>query len=248
MPEALNFSYVGTELDLFAHAKNWKGYWSRVIKPYLGPSVLDVGAGKGATARLLSGVPNQSWLALEPDAELANCIRQDVAAGKIAANCEVRVGTLDALRPDEQFDTILYIDVLEHIEADRMELTRAARHLRPTGRIVVLSPAHNWLYTPFDKALGHFRRYDASTLRAATPDGLKAEKVFYLDGVGLLASLGNRLILNAAHPTAAQIQLWDTWMVPMSKLVDPLTGNRLGKSIVGVWRHAHPSAAEQDQR
>jgi SAM-dependent methyltransferase len=244
MPENPDFSYVGSELDLFALAKNWKSYWTRAIKPYLGPSVLDVGAGKGATARLLSDAPGQRWLALEPDARLASCIRQDVAVGKIAANCEVRVGTLDALSPDEEFDTILYIDVLEHIEADREELTRAAKHLKSTGRIVVLSPAHNWLFTPFDKALGHFRRYNASTLRAATPDGLKVEKVFYLDSVGLLASLGNRLILNAAHPTAAQIQLWDTWMIPTSRLVDPLTGNRLGKSIVGVWRHADPVAAK----
>jgi SAM-dependent methyltransferase len=236
-----DFSYIGTELDLFSLATNWKRYWSGAIKPYLGATVLDVGAGKGATARLLAGAPGQNWLALEPDSQFADCIRADVTAGNIAANCDVRVGTLDAVGTDETFDTILYIDVLEHIEADRAELARAAKHLKPTGRIVVLSPAHNSLYTPFDRALGHFRRYNATTLRAATPDGLEAEKVFYLDSVGLLASLGNRLVLNAAQPTAGQIQLWDKWMVPLSRFVDPVTGNRLGKSIVGVWCHAETS-------
>jgi SAM-dependent methyltransferase len=243
MPDNRDFAYVGTELDVFALATNWKRYWAQAIRRYLGPSVLDVGAGKGATARLLAGAAGQHWLALEPDAELADCIRRDVAAGDIAGNCEVKVGTLDTLSPDQQFDTILYIDVLEHIEADRDELMRAARYLKPTGRIVVLSPAHNWLYTPFDKALGHFRRYSEDSLRAATPTGLVAERVFYLDSVGMLASLGNRLILNSAHPNAKQIRLWDRWMVPISRLIDPLIGNRLGKSIVGVWRLAEAAAA-----
>jgi hypothetical protein len=128
--------------------------------------------------------------------------------------------------------------VLEHIEADRAQLDHAGRHLKPSGRIVVLSPAHNSLYTPFDKALGHFRRYNTASLRAATPDGLVADKVFYIDSVGLLASLGNRLILKASQPTAAQIRLWDTWMVPASRLLDPLTANLVGKSIIGIWRHA----------
>lgn len=237
MAEASNFEYIGTELDLFSLATNWKAYWAMAITPYLGASVLDVGAGKGATARLLSGAPGRRWLALEPDAQMADCIRQEIGSGAIKGPCDVKVGTLEALSPDEKFDTILYIDVLEHIEADRAELDRAAKYLKPAGRIVVLSPAHNWLYTPFDKALGHFRRYDVDLLRRATPASLAVDRIFYLDSVGMLASLANRLILKASHPTPAQIRLWDSWMVPASRVVDPLTGNRLGKSIVGVWRH-----------
>jgi SAM-dependent methyltransferase len=232
------YAYIGSELDLFALAVNWKSYWSQAIKPFLGLRVLDVGAGKGSTARLLSGAPGQRWLALEPDPQLANSIREDIAGGRLPTACEVRIGTLAALAVDELFDTILYIDVLEHIETDRDELTLAATHLAPNGHIVVLSPAHNSLYTPFDKALGHFRRYDSELIRAVTPPSLALEKVFYLDSVGLLASLGNRLVLNAALPTAKQIGMWDRWMVPLSRYVDPLTGHKVGKSIVGVWRHA----------
>jgi SAM-dependent methyltransferase len=224
-------SYIGTELDLFSAATHWKSYWTRMIAPYCGPRVLDVGAGIGATAKLLCSKQQTRWLALEPDPALAERMR----SANLPTACEVRVGTLASLAPQEQFDSILYIDVLEHIEDDMGELERAAAHLAVGGHIVVLSPAHQFLYTAFDKAIGHHRRYNRASLTAATPANLRSERTFYLDCAGMLANLGNRLLLNASAPTATQIRLWDGWMVPMSRILDPLTGYRLGKSIVGVW-------------
>lgn len=248
MADGQDFSYIGSELDLFAEATNWKAHWGRALRPLLGPDVLDVGAGKGSTARVLCDAGVNRWVALEPDAQLAACIRRDVACSDLPPSCEVRVGTLDAVGRDERFDTILYIDVLEHIEADGAELARAARFLKPTGRIIVLSPAHSWLFTPFDTALGHFRRYNRESLLAVTPPELVTEKLFYLDSVGMMASLANRLVLKAAQPTRAQIHLWDKWMVPVSRWVDPMTGYRLGKSIVGVWRRADRTASATETR
>jgi hypothetical protein len=134
------------------------------------------------------------------------------------------------------FDSILYIDVLEHIEEDRVELERAARRLRERGSIVVLSPAHPFLYSAFDKSIGHVRRYNARMMRSLQPAGLELERTFYMDSVGMLLSLGNRLILNAGMPGPAQIRLWDRVFVRCSRVVDPLTRGRLGKSIVGIWR------------
>jgi hypothetical protein len=159
-----------------------------------------------------------------------------VAGGQLLAVCEVRVGVLADLSEAERFDTIIYADVLEHIEEDRAELERAARHLRPGGHIVVLSPAHQWLFTPFDQAIGHFRRYDRRSLRAVSPPDTELVRLFYLDSVGVLASGANRFLLGSAHPTRAQIQTWDRLMVPASRLIDPLLGRNLGKSIIGVWR------------
>src|SRR6185503_3856669 len=125
------------------------------------------------------------------------------------------------------FDTILYIDVLEHIEDDRRELERAACRLKPGGRIIVLSPAHGWLYSPFDKAIGHCRRYTTTMLRELTPPALRIEKAFYLDSVGLLASSANRLLLKQSMPRPKQLKVWDKLMVPCSRLLDPITGHRL---------------------
>ncbi len=230
------FQYSGSELDLFAHARNWKSYWASVVRPFLGAKILDVGAGVGATAENLASQRYQRWMELEPDPQLADRIRESVKQGNLPSSVEVKTGTSRSLSTDDNFDTILYIDVLEHIEDDAGELAQVSRHLLPGGHIIVLAPAHNWLYTPFDKQLGHFRRYSKTTLLSVKPPELSLERLQYIDSVGMLASLGNKLFLKAAIPTLKQIQMWDNFMIPASRSVDRMFAGVLGKSIVAVFK------------
>jgi SAM-dependent methyltransferase len=229
--------YVGQELDIFAHATNWKRYWSSKISDWISGDVLEVGAGLGTNIPVLNPARARSWTALEPDPELAKRLREAVAEDNAAAGrCKVLIGTTQNLEPLAQFDTVLYVDVLEHIERDRDEMGRASRLLRTNGKVIVLSPAHQWLYTPFDQAIGHFRRYDRATLAACTPSDCKLEKLIYLDSAGLLASLGNRLLLRQSVPSLGQILFWDRNLVPVSTVLDPLLMHALGKSLLGIWR------------
>lgn len=230
------FTYIGSELELFARATRWKAYFGRRLRPYLGKAVLEVGAGLGGTTQLLCGQAPQRWVCLEPDAQLASRLSQRVHEGALPASCEVVVGTLGQMTRPGAFDTLLYIDVLEHIEDDRAELTRAAEQLSPGGHVLVLAPAHQWLTTPFDQAIGHFRRYNKRMLRAITPASLELRRLQYLDSVGLLASLGNRLVLKSAMPNPGQIAFWDHVLVPLSRVLDPLLVYSIGKSILAVYR------------
>ena len=222
-------TYPGHELEIFQKATRWKAYWRGRIARYVRGSVLEVGAGIGANTSTLAGLSYRSWLALEPDVELAARIPV------VSARHEIVVGTLGDLGGDQGFDTILYIDVLEHIADDRAEMAQAAEHLNSGGKLVVLAPAHSFLFSPFDRAIGHYRRYNRAALRAAASAGLKEEKLVYLDSCGLLASLGNRLFLGSAMPSERQICTWDTYLVPCSRWLDPLTAGRIGKSILGIW-------------
>jgi SAM-dependent methyltransferase len=222
-------SYEGQELELFAAARRWKSYWSQKIRPHLGRSVLEVGAGLGANTAFLHGPAQEDWLCLEPDALLA---------AQIPPRPPIRViaGTLADLPPGEKFDTLLYIDVLEHIEDDHAELRRALSHLHPAGKIIVLSPAHPWLFTEFDRAIGHYRRYTRATLRACTPPGARLISLYALDSFGLLASLANKAFLHQSIPTPRQIAFWDRWLVTTSRWTDPLIGHAIGKSLVAIWQ------------
>ncbi|TNF56819.1 MAG: class I SAM-dependent methyltransferase [Burkholderiales bacterium] len=228
------FSYSGDELESFETAVNWKAYWSAQIAPYIGQDVLELGAGLGATARTLAGHPVRRWLGLEPDPAMCDVVRQRTRTMPFPAGYEIRCGTSETLDSAELFDTVLYIDVLEHIEDDRGELDRVAALLRPGGHVVVVAPAHQWLYTDFDRKIGHFRRYNAAMLKAIVPAGLTVCRMRYLDSVGMLASLGNKLVLRSDSPKASQIRLWDSVMVRLSRWIDPLAGYQLGKSIVCV--------------
>lgn len=228
--------YAGGELDLFRHARNWKAYWSGRLGPYLRGDVLEVGAGIGTNTVLLRSGRQQSWLCLEPDHQLVGRLEDLLATCGLRDRCAVRAGTLADLDAGDRFDAILYIDVLEHIEDDRAEAARAAAHLRPGGILGVLAPAHPSLFSPFDAAIGHHRRYTTKTLETIIPPSLDLVVLQYLDAVGLSASLVNRLLLRQSMPTPRQIGTWDRLMVPCSRLIDPLLGYRAGKSVLGVWR------------
>ena len=229
--------YVGSELDLFAAAENWKRYWSGAVREHLWGRVLEVGAGIGANVPHLFTGQVERMVLLEPDPDLFARLAERVGAEFPDAVTLVH-GTLAALPKDQDFDAVVYIDVLEHIADDAGELTAAAARLRQRGRIVVLAPAHQFLFSEFDRAIGHFRRYDARSLARLGPPGCRLKKIGYLDSVGLLASLGNALLLRRPTPSERQILFWDRVLVRLSKLVDKLFAYRLGKTIVAVWERS----------
>lgn len=228
--------YIGDELNLFEQAHNWKRYWFSVLEPYAGKRVLDVGAGVGATAALFSDKELDCYMAVEPDSENVKIIERKAAEHKFSDSFEYRIGGLGCLNEQISFDTILYIDVLEHILEDAAEMNSAAQRLIPGGRLIVLAPAHQWLFSPFDVSVGHFRRYDKKSLMAAKPQNLEVERLCYLDSVGVLASAANRMILRSELPTEQQIKVWDRYMVPVSRFTDKLTRFLIGKSIFAVFR------------
>ena len=163
-------------------------------------------------------------------------LRRMAENGELERTCLVRAGTIEDLDPGESFDSILYIDVLEHIDDDRRELEKAAQHLAPNGHLIVVAPAHQSLFTPFDSAIGHFRRYTLPGLARLSPPGAKIVLSRYLDSIGVLLFLGNRLLLHASHPTLKQIRFWDCWLVRISVKMDTVLSFRLGKSVVVIWQ------------
>lgn len=229
-------AYIGNELEIFARAINWKRYFSRKIRPLIGERVLEVGAGLGETTRYLCARRHEKWLCLEPDAGFCDKIREKLSAGGLPACCSVQIGTTESLEGEREFDTILYIDVLEHIEDDRSELRRVSSLLKDGGRAIILAPAHDFLFSPFDLRIGHVRRYDKKSIRNACPEKLTVEHTEYLDSVGMLASLANRRMLGQSTPSSRQLLLWDRVMISMSRILDPVFSHRLGKSILAVLK------------
>jgi SAM-dependent methyltransferase len=229
------FKYIGSELDLFAAVRNWKDYWSRQIRPFLVGDILEVGAGIGSNTPFLDSGGSGRWVCLEPDPELIGQLVKNLGETEPRRAYETVCGTLESLA-GQQFDTIIYIDVLEHIDNDREELNQAASHLRPGGHLIVLSPAHQRLFSPFDAAIGHFRRYNRPMLRSISPPSLRLKQLIYLDSAGLVLSIANLLLLRQSMPTKAQLRIWDRWVVPVSRVLDRCLFYSVGKSIVGIWR------------
>jgi SAM-dependent methyltransferase len=228
--------YIGNELDLFEQATVWKNYYGHFLKPFLHGNVLEVGAGIGGTTRELCDGSEQKWICLEPDPALYTRLEKRILEGVLPACCTSFKGTTGDLSASDKFDAILYIDVIEHIENDAEELSRAGTLLADKGHLIVLVPAHQFLYNEFDKAIGHYRRYDKAMLKAAAPKELQLRKIMYLDTCGLLASLMNKYFLKQDYPTAKQIGFWNRFIVPASKPVDFILQYHTGKTAVAIWQ------------
>jgi SAM-dependent methyltransferase len=231
-----NTKYVGNELGLFKDAVNWKNYWYNEVDKFISGDVLEVGAGIGVNTNLilLNNKNCKSILSLEPDKSLSDQILENLSGdvSKVTINCKY----LNDIPEEMKFDTIVYIDVIEHIEDDCKELVKATSHLKEEGILIILVPAFNFLFSPFDKAVGHYRRYNKKMLSNAIPNELTNLKLFYLDSMGICASLLNKFVLKQPYPTKKQILRYDNVIIPISKLVDKLLFNSLGKSLVGIWK------------
>jgi SAM-dependent methyltransferase len=228
-------AYEGSELELFEGAVNWKAYWAAKLAPFVTGRVLEVGAGRGANLAAFGAVAGRQWTLLEPDPALCDAIRHKIDSALLPAGTTVACGMLRDLPPRADFTSILYIDVLEHIEDDRAEMAAAAERLAPGGHLVVLCPAHQAVFSPFDSAIGHFRRYDRRGLLTLTPPSLVPVTTFYLDSLGLALSAVNRYVARQSAPTPATVRFWDSAVVPLSRIFDPLSGYRLGRSVIAVW-------------
>jgi SAM-dependent methyltransferase len=218
------------------HAQNWKNYFGSHLRGYLTGRVLEVGAGIGSTTGFLCDGKQDKWLCLEPDPGLYDELAKKIADHDLPPCCSSFKGITRDLPKEEKYDAILYIDVIEHIEKDAEELAYAKELLSEGGHLIVLVPAHQSLYSPFDKAIGHYRRYNKKMLRAAAPPGLPLVKMIYLDSLGLFASAVNKLFLKQSYPTLKQISFWDKKIVPVSRFTDILIRHRTGKTLVAVWK------------
>ncbi len=139
---------------------------------------------------------------------MAATLQRKIEDHLLPSNCIIINGTIYGLKQDEKFDTIIYIDVLEHIQDDKKEIQKAMDLLAPGGHLIILSPAFNLLYSPFDKAIGHYRRYQKKNLKLLLPEYILPVRLRYLDSLGFLMSLSNRFMLHQRYPSVKQVNFW----------------------------------------
>ncbi len=226
-------SYVGDELGLFREARTWKAYYAAFLRRWIRGDVIEVGAGIGGTTPFLINDAVDSWICVEPDPAFREELLdvRELFSGRVSI--EVQTGDLRSIEGSAA-GCIVYIDVLEHIENDSDELEYAASCLKPGGRLIVLAPALPSLFSAFDRAIGHYRRYNRHSIRASIPVNCKLTGIWFLDSLGMLLSLGNRLLMKQSTPTPAQIRFWDQRLLPVSKLLDTVLRHSIGKTVIWI--------------
>ena len=152
------------------------------------------------------------WVVISNDQTLKN---------KFNSQNNVKVENKLIQQFNETFDTILYISVLEHIENDKKEITDAIEKLENKGHLIICVPAHNYMYSNFDKEIGHFRRYEMNFFNNLNLKNANVRKSFFMDSFGHLIYFLNKLVFTKeVYPSKFKIFIWDKIFIPISYLID----------------------------
>ena len=153
-------------LDAFSSAPNFNRWMADTIKPYIGKYVLEIGAGIGTLSRILS-VGRKRYVATDLDPE-----HLERLGNLLSMRPQLETAVLDASRPEDglpfrgQMDTVVCLNVVEHIEDDLGALRSIHAALQEGGRAIILVPEGQSIYSSLDEELGHWRRYSEDQLRA----------------------------------------------------------------------------------
>jgi SAM-dependent methyltransferase len=224
------------DLECLAASRNFFDWVLEEFDPYLRGRVLEVGAGRGTiTRKLIERNRNLSVVALEPAENMFVALD---AFAALTSGAEARKETLLEYGPQvaDPFDAVLYVNVLEHIADDALEIGRAADALRPGGALLVFGPALESLYSELDHRAGHYRRYSVDHLsRIVEAAGLRIVSARYFDVLGVLPYLVVYRWLRHASISSSSVWGYDRLIVPTSRFIQRvLRDPPLGKNVILV--------------
>ncbi len=221
-------SNASFEFDALNQAVNYRHALVRHFRPHLGREVIEVGAGIGQITELLAQQPGVASVhAVEPDAAFCQALRQRLP------RLAVTEGTLEQC-PCPAVDSIVSVNVLEHILEDEAELRRYVRLLTPRrGTLCLFVPARPEIYAPIDKDFGHHRRYTRPELEAKLrAAGFTDVRVRYFNLIGYFSWWLVFRALGSRQFKTGSVKLFDRWIFPVghwleSNVVAPPIGQSL---------------------
>jgi SAM-dependent methyltransferase len=205
-------------LDRMAAARNYNAWLLERARPYLGSSVLDLGAGTGTFSELIAR--DADVVALEPDERLARVLRERTSHLPRMRVVEGGAEVLGGI--DGRFDSILCLNVLEHVEDEAGTLAGCFERLRSGGHLLLLVPAHPALFGAVDALTGHVRRYGAAHLRAELARaGFEIVDLRHVNPVGALGWLVFSKLLRRDQVPRGPLAGYDR-LVPLLRQLDRL--------------------------
>ena len=205
------------------------------IAPCLGNRILEVGSGTGNITRFLLN-DNRQVVATDVVANYRTALQS-----RFGTYENLKISSFDLNRvaaqefKAEPFESVVCLNVLEHIEDDVFALRQIHEVLKPNGHLALLVPAHQFLFGAFDEAVGHYLRYGKQQLqqRLEMAD-FKVESLRFFNIAATLPWLINGRLLRRAYLPNDQVSLADK-LVPILKL-EKLIGPPFGISLIAIAR------------
>jgi SAM-dependent methyltransferase len=215
-------------------ARNYRRYERDVIAPFVGSSMLEIGSGLGDfSAQFL---PRLARLVVSDSDPY--CVGQLTKRYVDDRSVQVLELVLPADIPlSEPVDTVVAMNVLEHIVDDVAALRCLARVTRPGGRIVLWVPGYPQLYGDFDRKVGHVRRYTPKTMQAAvTAAGLSIDTLRPINMLGGIAWWFAVRRAGVGYPNPRVVRVYDRLVVPATRFIERFVRPPFGQTVFCVAR------------
>ena len=234
------FTYSGEELDALGGATNYYRWICDAFSPWLGAEIVEAGAGIGTfTAYLARRRPQARITALEPALNnFPRLARRWAGHARVAA---VQAYLDDAL-PAASADTVVAVNVMEHVPDDLGFMTAAAHVLEPGGHLCLFVPALPALFGTLDEAFEHHRRYTRRSLSAGLRGaGLEPVQVKYMTLPGIAAWWLWSRALRRRTITDSDARVYDRFVIPVVRAVESVLPPPVGNSLLAIARKPGPA-------
>jgi len=231
---------VVRDLQIMAPAVRYPRWIYTQFRGVLGRRVLECGAGIGNFTRFLTD--REVVLAVDSYGPCVEQLKVRFADQPNIVPLQLDISSPDLLALESyHLDTIVCVNVLEHVADDQGTLTRLHEILQPGGYLAVLVPAFQFLYGSIDEVIGHYRRYNTRELREKLG---KAQfhllDLFYMNCVAPAAWFLNNRILNRREESSAQVLIFDRWVVPWLSRFERVIRPPFGLSAIAIARKDGP--------
>lgn len=214
-------------------ATNYNQWTFDQFREYIKGDLLEVGCGVGSFTKLIVEQSEfDSLHCIDISAPAVDHIR------KINFGRELRIDCMDLMDVEGSYDFVLCMNVMEHVEDHKAFFEKLLGLLRPGGTLFHLVPSHQSLYTNFDSAAGHFRRYSKDMMnQLPLQDNVSIIKQYYFNMVGALGYWAVYKLLKSGNinDTESEIGMFDKYIVPFSRKFLPLEAP-FGISLISIYR------------
>jgi SAM-dependent methyltransferase len=231
--------YAGHDLEAMSFAGNYHRWILDIFSPHLGARLVEVGAGTGAFSELLIKERRPESLSLVEPSQMYRILTARLA--RIDTPTELRTynsvfaRVADEIAARQRPDSIIYVNVLEHVADDDAELGLMRRALSDGGRVLIYVPALKWLFGGFDRKVGHHRRYTRAELEGkCRRAGFRVLESGYMDMPGILPWWVKYRLLKSETMQPSLVSLYNRLFVPVIRAAESVVRPPVGKNLFVV--------------
>lgn len=233
---AEKLTYPGRDLEAMNFAHAYHRWIVGEFKPFIGKRIVEVGAGSGSFSKMLLETQPDVFIGVEPAAEMYPLLRKVLAEEIRSSTHSYRdffAEVQDEIKKKFHPDTIVYVNVLEHIEDDELEMQLAHETLSAGGAALIFVPALPSLYGRLDARIGHFRRYTKRELeRKVRQAGFEVVYSRYFDIAGIIPWWVKFKLLQSSSIEPGAVKLYDGLVVPIMRVLELIIKPPIGKNLL----------------